>query len=223
MSAMASQTTGFSVVCSTVCSGEYQNKTSKLRITGLCEGTGDRSIPSQRASDAEMFPFDDVFMHFFVSARNVLYTNTKMSSFCEIFIVDCTGKLSLWQRSQCWKFHKKCNKTDDISISAYTYQDSYGICEISLSDGNWRGIANSLPWRHMCVMMNKSQATQLFSPVCSGWRQRKRQSSALLSLCEGNPRWLVDSHHKGLMMRKVVMMRESSWCQLNWYTWYIEK
>ena len=39
-------------------------KTSKLRVTGLCEGnppvTG--GFPSQRASNAEMFPFDDVIM-----------------------------------------------------------------------------------------------------------------------------------------------------------------
>ena len=39
-------------------------KTSKLRVTGLCEGnspvTGE--FPTQRASDAEMFPFDGVIM-----------------------------------------------------------------------------------------------------------------------------------------------------------------
>ena len=39
-------------------------KTSKLRVTGLFEGnpsvTG--GFPSQRASNAEMFPFDDVIM-----------------------------------------------------------------------------------------------------------------------------------------------------------------
>ena len=39
-------------------------KTSKLRVTGLCEGnppvTG--GFPSQRASNAEIFPFDDVMI-----------------------------------------------------------------------------------------------------------------------------------------------------------------
>ena len=39
-------------------------KTSKLRVTGLCEGnslvTGE--FPAQKASNAEMFPFDDVIM-----------------------------------------------------------------------------------------------------------------------------------------------------------------
>ena len=42
-------------------------KTSKLRVTGLYEGnspvTGE--FPTQRASDAEMFPFDYVIMPFF--------------------------------------------------------------------------------------------------------------------------------------------------------------
>ena len=40
-------------------------KTSKLRVTGLCAGnspvTGE--IPAQKASNAEIFPFDDFFMH----------------------------------------------------------------------------------------------------------------------------------------------------------------
>ena len=53
-SAMASQITNVSIVCPTVCS----QKTSKLRIIGLCEGnppvTGE--ITSQMASDAENVP-----------------------------------------------------------------------------------------------------------------------------------------------------------------------
>ena len=44
--------------------GHRSKKTSKLRVTGLCEGnslvTGE--FPSQKASDAEIFPFDDVIM-----------------------------------------------------------------------------------------------------------------------------------------------------------------
>ena len=51
---VTSQITAVSIVCSTVCSGADQ-RTSKLRVTGLCEGnpmvTG--GFPSQRASNAE--------------------------------------------------------------------------------------------------------------------------------------------------------------------------
>ena len=39
-------------------------KTSKLRVTGLCAGNspGTGEFPAQMASNAEMFPFDDVIM-----------------------------------------------------------------------------------------------------------------------------------------------------------------
>ena len=44
--------------------GHISKKTSKVRVTGLCKGnpqvTG--GFPSQMASNAEMFPFDDVIM-----------------------------------------------------------------------------------------------------------------------------------------------------------------
>ena len=39
-------------------------KTSKLRVTGLCEGNSPviGEFPSQRASNMEMFPFDNIIM-----------------------------------------------------------------------------------------------------------------------------------------------------------------
>ena len=55
MSAAASQITSVSIVCATVGSGADQNKTSKLRVTGLCAWnspvTGE--FPAQMASNAE--------------------------------------------------------------------------------------------------------------------------------------------------------------------------
>ena len=40
-------------------------KTSKLRVTGLCVGNSPVTggFPAPKASNAEMFPFDDVIMH----------------------------------------------------------------------------------------------------------------------------------------------------------------
>ena len=65
MSAMASQITDVSIVYSTVCSGADKKKTSKLRVTGLCEGkspvTGE--FPAQMASNADNVPFHDVIMN----------------------------------------------------------------------------------------------------------------------------------------------------------------
>ena len=64
MSAMVYQIISLTIVDSTVLFRPTSKKTSKLRVTGLCEGnspvTGE--LPAQRASNAKMFPFDDVIM-----------------------------------------------------------------------------------------------------------------------------------------------------------------
>ena len=46
--------------------GRRSKKTSKLCVTGLCVGNspGTDEFPAQMASNAEMFPFDDVIMRF---------------------------------------------------------------------------------------------------------------------------------------------------------------
>ena len=55
MGTMASQITSITIVYSIVYSGADKKKTSKLRVTGLCEGnspvTGE--FPAQMASNAE--------------------------------------------------------------------------------------------------------------------------------------------------------------------------
>ena len=55
MSAMASQITSLTIVYSNVYSKRRSNKTSKLRVTGLCEGNSPviGEFPAQRASNAE--------------------------------------------------------------------------------------------------------------------------------------------------------------------------
>ena len=64
MSTMASQMTSLVIVYSTVYSRSRSKKISKLRVTDLCAGnspvTGE--FPAQTASNAEVFPFDDVIM-----------------------------------------------------------------------------------------------------------------------------------------------------------------
>ena len=63
---MAAQVTNHTIVHSNVYSGadEKNKNIAKLRVTGLCEGnlpvTGE--FLAQMASNAEMFPFDDVIM-----------------------------------------------------------------------------------------------------------------------------------------------------------------
>ena len=50
-------------------------KTSKLRVTGLGEGNSPETgeFPAQRASKAEMFPFDDVIMNAMITHSLVWY------------------------------------------------------------------------------------------------------------------------------------------------------
>ena len=63
MSAMTSKITGVSIVCATVGSGadqgKYQSSSSPVFVCG--EFTGERWIPTQKASNAENVSFDDVF------------------------------------------------------------------------------------------------------------------------------------------------------------------
>ena len=64
MSTMASQIISLTSVYSSVYSRRKSKKTTKLHLTGLYAGnspvTGE--FPFQRASNTEMFPFDDVIM-----------------------------------------------------------------------------------------------------------------------------------------------------------------
>ena len=55
MGAAASQITSLTIVYSAVYSGTDKKKTSKLRVTGLCEGDspGTGEFPAERASNAE--------------------------------------------------------------------------------------------------------------------------------------------------------------------------
>ena len=57
MSVMASQITGAPSICSTACSGADQRRHQSSSSLAFVRG-----FPSQRVSNAEMFPFDDVIM-----------------------------------------------------------------------------------------------------------------------------------------------------------------
>ena len=64
ISVMASQITGVSSVCSTVCSGHWSKKTSKLRVTGHCKGNPPvtSGFPHKGPIERKMFPFDDLII-----------------------------------------------------------------------------------------------------------------------------------------------------------------
>ena len=64
MGTTASQITSLTSVYSSIYSDADQRKTSKLSVTGLCAGNspGTGEFPAQMASNAKMFPFDDVII-----------------------------------------------------------------------------------------------------------------------------------------------------------------
>ena len=65
MSAMASQTTGVSIVCSTVCSGADQRKHQSSASLAFARGIHRLSVDSHHKGPVtrKMFPFDDVIMN----------------------------------------------------------------------------------------------------------------------------------------------------------------
>ena len=64
MSAMASQITGVSIVCSAVCSGVHQRKHQSSVSLAIVSGIHWWSVDSRHKGPVtrKMFPFDDVFM-----------------------------------------------------------------------------------------------------------------------------------------------------------------
>ena len=86
--AIASPITSLTIIYSTVYK-RRSKKTSKLRVTGLCEGnplvTGE--FPAPRASDAGMFPFVDVILVNWVLYHGV---RTRVSGWHDITASDLT-------------------------------------------------------------------------------------------------------------------------------------
>ena len=76
MSGMASQITSLTIVYSTFILAQIKENI-KARVTGLCAwnspGTGE--FPAQMASNAEMFPFDDVIMIHLFPFTKMLWTS----------------------------------------------------------------------------------------------------------------------------------------------------
>ena len=66
LGAMASQITRLTIVYWAVCSGADQRKSTKLRVTGLCEESSPVTceFTAQRASNAQNVPFNNVIMFY---------------------------------------------------------------------------------------------------------------------------------------------------------------
>ena len=115
-------------------------KTSKLRVTGLCEGNSPviGEFPAQKASNAEMFPFDDVIMKDIVLMPRMQY----YCSMCKV---------------ERWKY-TKCPK------DAYEPKNSYvtfctrlrqGFLNHSLPQQNTAQHESCVLWRNCDVLRGR--------------------------------------------------------------------
>ena len=134
MSAIASQITNLTIVHSTVYSDADKKKTSKLRVTGLCEGNSPVAgeFPTQRASNAEKvsIKFDDVIMaHYCVLLWFGTCWFTHILQGCFIYAqVAAKQPWSLWvntSREFTKKWWYKHQKKNEIKLSTYLKKIPY--------------------------------------------------------------------------------------------------
>ena len=87
MSAMASQITDVSIVYQLLDQAQIKENIKAPCHWPLCgEFTGEQQIPAQRASNAEIFPFDDVIMSN-VPSSNLKYLLTDQAFCCKLISV----------------------------------------------------------------------------------------------------------------------------------------
>ena len=118
VSAVASQITSLPIVYSTVYSRRRSKKTSKLRVTGLCEGnsplTGE--FPHKGPVTRKMFLFDDVIMC-------ILFIETRCHTSC---MRQRTGSASV-QVMTCYLLGAKAlPKTNADAMSIHTQEEICG-------------------------------------------------------------------------------------------------
>ena len=215
MRAMASQITSLTIVYSTVYSRHRSKKTSKLRVTSLCEGnspvTGE--FPAQRASNAENVPIwwrhhghpvihgaaHVIVMptsHQVISNHHVDSTVTGVKSYYAMCISRDSHQHTMFERVR-----EVGNPLVSVFLAGSSPQSDIAICE-----GCWcREVSFHYTNVIMCAMA--SQITSLsivYSTVYTGADQRKHQSSASLVFVWRIHRWPVNSPHKWPVTRKML-------------------
>ena len=151
-------------------------KTSKLHVTGLCEGNPPVAggFPSQRASNMEMFPFDDIIM-----------------VFCTCFSYVISSYLSHVRNLPI--FFRVTSLDYFIGLPQRQWSNPELMCIIS-------------HYKDVIMSAMAPQITSLmivYSIVYWDADQRKHQSSASLAFVWGIHRWPVNSPHKGPVTRKM--------------------
>ena len=106
-------------------------ETSKLRVTGLCEGnspvTGE--FPAQRANDTEMFPFDDVIMNFERTTDAIWLLGPELQ--IGITLSPCLSSLKITHNAliKCYALIWCCSKYGDKVRNTVLYSFLCLICD----------------------------------------------------------------------------------------------
>ena len=182
MSGMASQITGVSMVCWTVCSGVDQRNIKALRHWPLWgELTGDRRIPSQRTSNLET-----VFIcwryHVKLKPRGISFANN-FFLYWPVVLKLCTNTNAsvTWLNDWNCVYGQRRLLSQDVSLTWVSLHRCHNDRD---------GVSNHQP--HSCLL------NRLF-------RRRSKKTSTLrvTGLCAGNSPGPVNSPHKGPVTRKM--------------------
>ena len=155
-SAMASQITSLPILLPTRLFGRRSKKAFKLRVTGLCVGnspvTGE--YPAQRASNAEMFLFDDVIIY------------------AQVFVVLCFGLVILLHWMDLRNFHL-CRRQ---FCHCHGWQNPDYIVYIELSEClKWK-----ITYRLAYVLLNLYIITVIWLITISWHQHRKPKKQAAM-------------------------------------------
>ena len=200
MSAMASQITGVSIVCSTVCLCANQRKHQSSASLTFARGIHRWPVDSPHKGPVtrKMFPFDDVIIH--------VYRNPCFSSYVLSFSHHLATRF-LGRDSQS-KHIRDFGLTEDTPSLDRTVWLLGVYCkqmylEVKYPE-NSRDMPNALQWRHNGRdSVSNHQPHECLPTVYSDADQRKHQSSASLAFVRGLHRRLVNSPHKCPVARKM--------------------
>ena len=152
-------------------------KTSKLCVTGLCEGNsaGTGEFPTQMASDAQnvsiWWRHHDKWTKPYLQRIHLVIAKDK--GYCED-----------WDNRNCNPNHTEQDAQPTLPETADTEHCHY--CDVTMSP---------------TASQITSRLTIIYSIVYSGTDQRKHQSSASVAFVLGIHRWPVNSPHKGPVTR----------------------
>ena len=101
---------------------------------------------------------------------------------------------------------QRASHVENVSISWLHHEEDHSIAPV-VNEVIMKDIGKLIYYNDIIMSVIASQimdVSMVCSRVCSGTNQRKHQSSMSLAFVRGIHQWLVNSPHKGLIMRKMI-------------------